>query len=491
MFYAPWCAWSRRLYPIWELAASIVAEAEEEGGSRYLDKFGKFAATHYAQGGAFVPTPDMASRIVAWRGAALSGNVAPGLGKAVAFGKVDCTSSDAVALCRANHIQAFPSIILFRKEGGGGGGGGGAAAAHSHVHYYGTRSPEALLAFLAAFERIAERRMDEEEEERIQQQEGEGEMGGRSVPLTLAKRHHLAAAHLEPEQRGLTRAGKWCPVAASAPLWTKLTAAMHKAGIVAPGDEVGLNDGKGGGKRMDGLNVHDDVGGGSGGDGGKAVGKDSGKVECSPDAVVNKGRVLEADRSSDHPSTAPPVGCSIEGNVSLVMVPGKLMFTLALGGASVNPGAVNLTHIVHELRLGGRLVEADRQHLPPLVTEGMGNLDRRLFSSPLSNVTHEHALSVVGASYSLVSGTRLHTYKFAASSHSFIDDATLPSASFSFSFSPVAVRVVESRRPVYEFLTSLCAIVGGVFTVFSLLDSLVYRGFLKTREHKARVGKLG
>lgn len=36
------------------------------------------------------------------------------------------------------------------------------------------------------------------------------------------------------------------------------------------------------------------------------------------------------------------------------------------------------------------------------------------------------------------------------------------------------VVVRETRQPLYKFLTTLCAIIGGVFTVAGILDSLVY-----------------
>ena len=55
-------------------------------------------------------------------------------------------------------------------------------------------------------------------------------------------------------------------------------------------------------------------------------------------------------------------------------------------------------------------------------------------------------------------------------------------------FSPSNVVVEESRRSAAEFLTSLCAIIGGVFTVLGLFDSVVYHSVKVVQ--KLELGKM-
>ena len=52
------------------------------------------------------------------------------------------------------------------------------------------------------------------------------------------------------------------------------------------------------------------------------------------------------------------------------------------------------------------------------------------------------------------------------------------------------VNVVETRRSILHFLTNVCAIVGGVFTVSGILDSTVYHGQRLIRKKK-ELGKYG
>jgi hypothetical protein len=51
----------------------------------------------------------------------------------------------------------------------------------------------------------------------------------------------------------------------------------------------------------------------------------------------------------------------------------------------------------------------------------------------------------------------------------------VPEAKFSYEVSPMAVIVKKTGRRWYEFVTSLCGILGGTFTVVGLLDSTLHR----------------
>ena len=52
----------------------------------------------------------------------------------------------------------------------------------------------------------------------------------------------------------------------------------------------------------------------------------------------------------------------------------------------------------------------------------------------------------------------------------------LPGVIFSYDVSPYRVVHTARRQGLAEFLTQLCAVIGGVFTVFGMLDGVVYNG---------------
>jgi len=43
-----------------------------------------------------------------------------------------------------------------------------------------------------------------------------------------------------------------------------------------------------------------------------------------------------------------------------------------------------------------------------------------------------------------------------------------------YELSPIMVKFTESKKSFAHFLTGVCAIIGGVFTVAGLVDSLIY-----------------
>jgi hypothetical protein len=51
------------------------------------------------------------------------------------------------------------------------------------------------------------------------------------------------------------------------------------------------------------------------------------------------------------------------------------------------------------------------------------------------------------------------------------------------------VVVCEQPRPWYKFLTTTCAVIGGVFTVAGILDGMLYAGI--NMRKKLELGKQG
>ena len=66
----------------------------------------------------------------------------------------------------------------------------------------------------------------------------------------------------------------------------------------------------------------------------------------------------------------------------------------------------------------------------------------------------------------------------------------LPGVFFIYDISPIMVKFTEKRKTFAYFVTSLCAIVGGVFTVAGIVDSLIYSGMSRMGAGK-RAGIFG
>jgi len=57
-----------------------------------------------------------------------------------------------------------------------------------------------------------------------------------------------------------------------------------------------------------------------------------------------------------------------------------------------------------------------------------------------------------------------------------------------YDLSPIMVKFAEHRKSFPHFLTNVCAIIGGVFTVAGIIDSFIYHS-LRSIEKKVEIGK--
>eukprot|EP00164_Ancoracysta_twista_P002154 GFYU01002843.1.p1 GENE.GFYU01002843.1~~GFYU01002843.1.p1 ORF type:complete len:476 (+),score=158.73 GFYU01002843.1:50-1477(+) len=185
---------------------------------------------------------------------------------------------------------------------------------------------------------------------------------------------------------------------------------------------------------------------------------------------------------------AGPEGCRVEGHVVVKRVPGN--FHIASHGSkqSLDPAMLNLSHKVNHLSFGEPLSQGDKNALPSGEYEKMNRISGQLFSNnDQANITIEHYIKVVGSTYHILSGKQIAAYKFTSNTHLYTD-SELASAMFTYDISPLEVITVQEKMPFYHFLTSVCAIIGGMFTVIGLIDSVVFHGGEMLRQ-KIELGK--
>ena len=51
----------------------------------------------------------------------------------------------------------------------------------------------------------------------------------------------------------------------------------------------------------------------------------------------------------------------------------------------------------------------------------------------------------------------------------------MPAAWFRYDLSPVTVKFGRERESIFHFVVQICAIIGGVFTIAGIIDSLIHR----------------
>ena len=102
---------------------------------------------------------------------------------------------------------------------------------------------------------------------------------------------------------------------------------------------------------------------------------------------------------------------------------------------------------------------------------------------------YQYYIKVVPTTYNSLSGDVIDSNQYSVTDHFKPLDASgghshgpatdghgLPGVYFYYDFSPIHVNYFERKMSFGEFVIGICAIIGGVFTVATFIDSFIYRG---------------
>jgi len=105
---------------------------------------------------------------------------------------------------------------------------------------------------------------------------------------------------------------------------------------------------------------------------------------------------------------------------------------------------------------------------------------------------YQYYVKIVPTDYENIDGTVLDTNQFSVTEHFKSLDKDnpqgLPGIFFMYDLSPIMVKFTETQRSLAHFLTGVCAIIGGIFTVAGIVDSFIYNS-MRTLKKKVELGK--
>ncbi|XP_040186539.1 endoplasmic reticulum-Golgi intermediate compartment protein 3 [Rana temporaria] len=142
---------------------------------------------------------------------------------------------------------------------------------------------------------------------------------------------------------------------------------------------------------------------------------------------------------------------------------------------------INMTHKIKHLSFG--------RDYPGLVNP----LDGTSVTAVQSSMMFQYFVKIVPTVYVQIDGEVLRTNQFSVTRHEkiasgLIGDQGLPGVFVLYELSPMMVKLTEKHRSLTHFLTGVCAIIGGVFTVAGLIDSLIYYS-TRAIQKKIELGK--
>lgn len=114
-----------------------------------------------------------------------------------------------------------------------------------------------------------------------------------------------------------------------------------------------------------------------------------------------------------------------------------------------------------------------------------------------TNSLYEYYIKVVSTAYTDINGNVISSNQYSVTQHyQEIDNQSgnhdnhgYPGVYFIYDLSPIHVNLVERGKSFASFFTSVCAIIGGIFTIFRVLDQFVYQG-VRSLSHKTQLGKI-
>lgn len=177
-------------------------------------------------------------------------------------------------------------------------------------------------------------------------------------------------------------------------------------------------------------------------------------------------------------------GCRMESHFLINKVPGN--FHVSTHSAESQPDNPDMTHIIHKVRFGMDLQEGKDVSGSFNPMEGLDKTKSQAIA------THDYIVKIVPSVYEDSRGNLRYPYQYTFSYRDVVQyghgGRMMPAIWFRYDLSPITVRYKEKRKPFYTFLTTVCAIVGGTFTVAGILDSCIFTAAEVFR--KLEIGKL-
>eukprot|EP00539_Tryblionella_compressa_P002309 CAMPEP_0178749872 /NCGR_PEP_ID=MMETSP0744-20121128/9641_1 /TAXON_ID=913974 /ORGANISM="Nitzschia punctata, Strain CCMP561" /LENGTH=512 /DNA_ID=CAMNT_0020403313 /DNA_START=43 /DNA_END=1582 /DNA_ORIENTATION=- len=191
--------------------------------------------------------------------------------------------------------------------------------------------------------------------------------------------------------------------------------------------------------------------------------------------VRNKKRLHHEWVQEEHP------GCQIAGHLLLDRAPGNFHILARSKHHDLAPHLTNVSHMINELYVGDptakHWIKEGRSLVPPDITPKLSPLDGNVYKTLDLHESYHHYLKLISTKIDgmKVGSRELRSYQMLANSQlAYYQKDVTPEAKFSYDLSPISVSYSFRTRRWYDYFTSIFAIVGGLFTVFGMLDGILY-----------------
>lgn len=213
------------------------------------------------------------------------------------------------------------------------------------------------------------------------------------------------------------------------------------------------------------------------------------------DGVLKNSTQCLHERAHQFSDVNPDEGCTITGSMKVNKVAGN--FHIAHGDSVVRDGkhihqfnpatapGFNVSHTINSMSFG--------EEYPSMPSDPLDKIVKIIKSDGHTGL-FQYFIRIIPTIYSDENGRKIYTnqYTFTDRFRPLIlptndfkapvqSETVLPGIFFVYELSPFMIEASRTRIPLLHLLTKLCAIVGGVFTVMGVIDSIVFK---LSRKHK-------
>ncbi|KAJ3437861.1 endoplasmic reticulum-golgi intermediate compartment protein [Anaeramoeba flamelloides] len=201
-------------------------------------------------------------------------------------------------------------------------------------------------------------------------------------------------------------------------------------------------------------------------------------------------------QTNENPTVEDPrnVGCKVNGQLSVNKVKGN--FHIAPGkssqrgrshlhhlSTSIDKSKLNLTHVINKVSFG--------QDFPGVINPLTNHYH---LQSHLGPKMFQYFVKLVPTIYfqkdtkTSIKTNQYSVYEYSRDLHQ-TSSSGLPGIFFIYDFSPIMVEIVEEKKSFFHFITQLFGLLGGIYSISSLIDNLLFRS-LNSFQKKIELGKI-
>jgi len=199
------------------------------------------------------------------------------------------------------------------------------------------------------------------------------------------------------------------------------------------------------------------------------------------DAAIQKKKLHHHKLGNNWKDDEHP-GCQIAGHLLLDRAPGNFHILARSKHHDLVAEMTNVSHMVNTLYIGDptaiHWIEEKRSNVPIEIEPKIKTMNGNAYPTQELHEAYHHYIKLIATKVEgmKVGGRELVLYQMLANSQlAYYEKSVTPEAKFAYDLSPIAVNYSFRSRKWYDYLTSIFAIIGGVFTVVGMIESFLNR----------------